>query len=116
MFTYRSGPDARDGHVGQPLSLKVHGQAFGKDTHADLPHSIGRFASEESAVNGWADDDYSSLPLSLEMWQCSLDCSVESLGIDALHELEALHGCVLNGRPPYGPRIVHQDVEATVLL
>ena len=48
------------------------------------------------------------------MRETGLDGGVEALGVDFLHELEAGEGGVGDGCPPYGARIVDQDVDAGV--
>jgi hypothetical protein len=45
-----------------------------------------------------------------------LDDGVEALGVDALHELEALEGGVGDGGPVDGAGVVDEDVEAAVSL
>lgn len=42
--------------------------------------------------------------------------AVQTLDIDPLHELEALHWCILHACPPDGARVVDQDVETSILL
>ena len=39
---------------------------------------------------------------------------VEALGVDFLHQLEAGEGGVGDGGPPYGARVVDEDVDAGV--
>lgn len=50
------------------------------------------------------------------MREGGLDDGVEALGVDALHELEALEGRVCDGSPPNGARVVDEDVETAVCL
>lgn len=89
-YTHHCGPDARNGHVLEPLALKVNGQALCQDAHADLAHGVGGLAAEEAAVDGRADDDDAALLRVAEVRQRGLDDGVEALWVDALHELEAL--------------------------
>lgn len=112
--TYHGGPDARNGHVLEPLALKVHGQALCQDAHADFPHGVGGLAAEEAAVDGRADDDDAAVRA--EVREGGLDDGVEALGVDALHELETLEGRVCDGSPPDCARVVDEDVEAAVCL
>ncbi|KUI65105.1 hypothetical protein VM1G_11326 [Cytospora mali] len=97
---YRHGrPNTRHGHPAsampdQSLPLEVHGQALGQHTHAHLSHGVGRLAPEEAAVYWRADDyDSASAPALLQMGQRGLNSAVEAFRVDALHQLEALHGC-----------------------
>ena len=115
--TYHSGPDAGYRHVVLLLPLEIHSQALGQDTHPDFPHSVRSLPAEEAGVYRRADDDDSSLPaIVLEVREESLDCAVETLGINALHELEAFERCILDRRPPYGTRVVDEDIDTAVDL
>lgn len=112
--THHRGPDARNGHVLEPLALKVNGQALCQDAHADLAHGVGGLATEEAAVDGWADDDDAAVRA--EVRQGGLDDGVEALRVDALHELEALEGGVCDRGPPDGAGVVDEDVQAAIFL
>lgn len=114
--THHRGPDARNGHILEPLALKVNGQALCQDAHADLAHGVGGLAAEEAAVDGRADDDDAALLRLAEVRQGGLDDGVEALWVDALHELEALEGRVCDGGPPDGAGVVDEGVEAAVFL
>lgn len=50
------------------------------------------------------------------MRQSGLHDGVEPLGVDALHELEALEGGVGHRGPVYGAGVVYHDVEAAKSL
>lgn len=113
-MTYYSGPDAGDGHIPQPLTLKVHGQALCQDAHSHLTHGIRRLAAEEATVDGRAHDD--DPPAGAEMRQRGLDGSVEAIGIHALHELEAPQRRGCDGGPEDGARVIDEHVEAVVGL
>jgi hypothetical protein len=45
---HSSRPDTRDSHISFPISLPVHSEPFRKNTHGNLAHRIGSFASKES--------------------------------------------------------------------
>ncbi len=98
---YHCRPNAGNGHLIQALPLKVHGQPLCQHAHADLAHGVGRLAAEEAAVDGRADNDDAGVAL-LQVLEGSLDDGVEALGVDALHELEALEGRVLDRSPVDG--------------
>lgn len=115
LSTYNGRPDAGDCHpsslLHQSLPFQIHTQPFGQDTHADFAHGVGCFAPEEAAVNGRThDDDPASTLACFEVRQCGLDSAVETLHVDLLHQLEALHGRVLDRGPPYGAWIVDEDI------
>jgi hypothetical protein len=115
--TYHSRPDAGYRHIVPLFPLKIHSQALGQDTHPNLPHGIRRLPTEEARVYRRADDDDSSLPaIVLEVGKESLDCAVEALGINALHELEAFERCILHRCPPYGTGVVDEDIDTAVDL
>ena len=50
------------------------------------------------------------------MRQTSLYCPIQALWINLLHELEALHGCLFDRRPPNGSRIVDHYIQPAILL
>lgn len=80
-------------------------------------HGVRRLAPEESRINRRRNHNYPALPSILtKTGQCSLDASIQALWIDLLHQHEPLDRRVLHRRPPYGPRIVHQNVEFAVDL
>lgn len=50
------------------------------------------------------------------MWEGGLDGRVETLRVDALHELEAFQGGGGDGGPEDGARVVDEGVDAAVGL
>jgi hypothetical protein len=116
-WTYYGGPDAGNGHILAPFTLKVHGKPLCQHAHADLAHGIGCLATEEAAVDGRAhDNDTAATGGRAQMGQRGFESGVEAFRIDALHELEALQGRGGYGGPIYGARVVDEDVDAAICL
>lgn len=115
-YTDNSRPDTCDCHVAETFSLEIHGQANGKNRHRHLPHGVGGFTPGEAAVNGWAHNDQATgFPL-FQIGQRRLNNGVQPFRVDLLHELESFHGGILDGGPPYCPRIINHHIDATVYL
>lgn len=95
----------------------VHGQTFRHDGHCNFPHGVRGFASEEPAVNRWRHDNYTAFPaLRGKDRKQRLDRFIQTLGVDALHEEEALGGRGRDGAPPDRACVVDEDVDAAESL
>lgn len=114
---HRSRPYTSNRQLSLPLSFPIHSKPLHKHTHGNFSHRIGRLAPEKSRVDRWTDGHYSSLPpIFFEVREAGLDCSVETLGIDPLHQLETLHRGSLDRVPPYSTRVVDDSIDAVVGL
>ena len=102
--THHCRPKGRNRHPAphQALPLPVHGEPLNKDAHADFADGVGGLAPEEAAVDGRADYHYAAATVALEVRQRRLDCPVQALWVDALHQLEPFHGGVAHRSPPDG--------------
>lgn len=78
-------------------------------------HGIRRLPAKEPRINRRRDNNNPTFPaILLKSRQSSLDTCIQTLGVNPLHQLEALGGRILNRRPPDSPRVVHKDVEFPV--
>lgn len=80
------------------LALKVHSKILCENTHSNLAHCGSGFASEETGVAWRRDNDDAAI--GLEVWQDGLYGTIETFGIDLLHQLEPSHRRILDRSPP----------------
>ena len=123
--THDGGPNAGNGHIAGALALaqQIHGKALCQHAHADLAHGVGCLPAEEATIDRRADDDDAPAAhpgasrggrRAAQVRKRSLDDGIQALGVDALHELEALEWRVGDGGPEDGARVVDEGVEAAV--
>lgn len=97
------------------LALKVHSKTLRQNTHCNFTHCISCFPSEETGVNWGRDNNDTTIPaIGLEVRQDSLNRTIESFGIDLLHQLEPSRRRILDRSPPDSSTVVHEYVQATV--
>lgn len=99
------------------LAGPVHGQAFRHDRHRNLSHRVRRLTSKKPAVNRRGHDNNTTFPaLRGKDGEQRLYRFVETLGVDALHEEEALDGCGRDWAPPDCACVIDEDVDAAESL
>lgn len=97
------------------LALKVHGETFRQHRHSNFAHCIRSLASEESRIDGRADNNDATLPVvDREMRKSGLDNSIEAFWIDLLHQSEPLHWSLVYRTPPNTANVVDDDIEAAI--
>ena len=106
-ITYGCWPDTRNRHSIPPFPLPIHRKTNCQHTHANFTYRIRRLPTEKAAINRRTDNHNPPLATLTQVWQTSLHTTIESFGIDLLHQPEAFHRRVGDARPPDRSTVVH---------
>ena len=121
-LTYSSWPQTRDRKTMSFFTLEVHCKAHSQGRHAPLAHGVRCLPSQKPAVDGRADHDEPTLAsvcsarVVVEVRQDGLNGCIQTLGVDALHELEPFHGRFRYTGPPNCAAVVNDRIKMSIML